>query len=130
MRHEFDIDLKPSLPKPPPRPKPIRAPAIRKTLIMAYQIADYMAANNIRTLKEFCWRAHITRARATQITNMLFLAPSIQVQILMGEGEQLLELREDALRPLLKEVFWPRQEEMWRTWRSVLKIRERWIVPT
>ena len=73
-----------------------------------------MALNKITTLKAFCDHAHITRARATQIMNTLFLSPRIQTQILVGDNATLNGMHEAAIRPLLKEVFWQRQEALWR----------------
>lgn len=117
MRYEFVVELKPVWPKPRAGPtlSRLNTPIIQRTLVMAYQIADYMAANNLLMFKDFCRHAHITAPRATQIMNMLLLSPRIQEQILSGDTPKVHRLRERDIRPLLKEAFWPRQEELWQT---------------
>jgi len=42
---------------------------------------------------------------------LLHLSPAIQEQILMGDIPRVYQVSEAAIRPLLKEPFWPRQEE-------------------
>src|SRR5271170_554333 len=102
MRFEFDVDLKPvwHRPQAPTEPKK-RVSPIRRTLVLAYQIADYIAANNMPTLKAFCQHAHITSARATQIMNMQHLSPKIQAYILMKDHRNLSKLSEFHIRPLI-----------------------------
>ena len=83
MRYEFLLDLKSVRPGPRPsseRTRP-RVPPMRRTLVLAYQIRDYMIANRLPTLSAFCECAHITRARASQIMNLLHLSPRIQEKI-------------------------------------------------
>jgi len=116
MRYEFKTELAPVRPKPVllPQNQRMRVPPIRRTLVLAYQIADYMKANKITMLSDFCLTAHITRARATQIMNMLHLSSRIQEEILIADDLNLSGLREETIRPLLKEIFWSDQDARWR----------------
>lgn len=114
MRFEFDVELTPvwHRPKPPKEPKK-RIPPIRRTLVLAYQLADYMAANNISSLKELCRHVHMTRAHATQIMNTRLLSPRIQEQILLKDNPKIADITEYHVRTLVKESVWKRQEMIW-----------------
>jgi hypothetical protein len=60
---------------------------------------------------------HVTRARATQIMNLLNLAPDIQEQILFLEptvkGRDTI--KEWQVRPIAASLEWSRQRRMWRS---------------
>lgn len=115
MRYEFEMELKPVLRKPRGKPgsPTSNVPPIRRTLVMAYQIVGYMAANKIPTMKVFCRQAHVTPARISQITNFLYLSTRIQEEILMEDSPIIDGLRERDIRPLFREVLWSRQEDLW-----------------
>jgi hypothetical protein len=59
---------------------------------------------------------HVTRARVTQIMNLLGLAPDIQEQILcwpaVTSGKD--PISERALRALVGEIDWRKQRELWK----------------
>ena len=115
MRHEFVVDLKPVREKPSPIPEIMRPRTrpVRRTLVLAHQIGEYIDSQQISDLKDFCQRVHITRPRATQILNLLSLSPRIQEQILLGADPNINKMSEMAVRPLLKEAAWSRQEDLW-----------------
>ena len=58
---------------------------------------------------------HVSRARVTQIMNLLHLAPAIQEELLflprVMSGRDPITERE--LRPLVREVEWTRQRALW-----------------
>lgn len=113
-RYEFDVELKSASRQatiPGASAQPV--PPIRRTLVTAYQIADYMWENNMSMFKTFCHYAHISQPRATQIMKMLHLSPRIQEQILMDNDPQLFKLSEVDIRTLLHETSWALQEELW-----------------
>ena len=117
MRYEFEVDLKPvwhRLPSIVEAEKP-RVPPIRRTLVLAYQIADYMAAHKIETLPVFSKFAHVSPARISQILNLTRLSPRIQEEILTSDRPELQRVTEIQVRPIVAEVFWPKQEELWKT---------------
>ncbi len=64
--------------------------------------------------------AHVSRARITQIMNLLLLAPDIQEEILhlprtvVGRGL----IRETDLRPIVQVAEWRKQRGMWRELRQ------------
>ena len=59
---------------------------------------------------------HVTRARMTQIMNLLHLAPDIQEQVLdlplVERGRDPVTERD--LRPIAAELDWRRQRRLWR----------------
>lgn len=118
MRHEFEVNLKPVRPRPriDPSPQPAKphVPPLRRTLALAYQIVDYVKRNDLRNIADFCRQAHITSPRATQILGLLILSPRIQEQILAGDDAALKGLREETIRPYLKEIVWSNQEKIWK----------------
>ena len=61
-------------------------------------------------------RDHITRARMTQIMNLVLLAPDIQEAILFlpptTKGKDLISLR--GLRRVLAEPSFARQRQLWQ----------------
>lgn len=115
MLYEFVVDLKPACRRIRPKATSARRDVsiLRRSLVLAYQIADYMAANGIKTFKDFSRCADITAPRVTQIMNLLLLSPRIQEEILMEDGPRLHRLRERDLQFLVRETSWARQEELW-----------------
>ena len=69
-----------------------------------------------RDLADAARRLNLTRARLSQITNLLLLAPEIQEAILnlplVTNGRDALSERQ--LRPIAAKPDWNRQLEMWR----------------
>jgi hypothetical protein len=118
MRHEFEVNLKPVRPRPctdlSPQPAKPYVPPLRRTLVLAYQIVEYVNKNDLRSMADFCRQAHITSPRATQILALLLLSPRIQEQILVGGDAALKGVREETLRPNLKEIVWADQEKAWK----------------
>jgi len=119
MRHEFEVELRSVMARPKPEPKP-RVPRIRRTLVLAYQIAAYIKGNDITSLKDFCRHANITPARGTQIMALLNLSPQIQEEILLGDWRVLLKLAENNVRHIVQELLWENQESLWKRHASAL----------
>ena len=90
-----------------PRLARLMALAIRfDQLVRDGQVADYADLARL---------GHVTRARITQIMNLLNLAPSIQEAILFLpariQGREIIAERN--LRPLTRIVSWERQRKLW-----------------
>jgi hypothetical protein len=112
MKYEFEVNLKPVWHKKAETCNPIKTPGILKSLVTAYQIADYMRANDIGTLKGFCRKAKITTARATQLIRLLQLSPCIQEAILSSRYATT-NLTEHDIRPITMEIIWEQQNKLW-----------------
>jgi hypothetical protein len=77
-------------------------------MIRAGEVADYA---------ELARLAHVTRARITQIMNLLMLAPDIQEAILflprIAGGRESIKIRE--LQPIALVPDWRKQRRAWQT---------------
>jgi hypothetical protein len=111
-RKDMCLGVEPAAPLTPsasvPRVARLLALAIRcATLVRTEEVADYA---------ELARLAHVTRARITQILNLLHLAPDIQEELLFlqgkprGRGAILLA----HLQPIAAIPDWRRQRRRWQ----------------
>ncbi len=102
---------------PAPRPElQGRVPRVTRTLALAHHIDRMIRDGNFRDMTNAAKAIGVTRARMTQITNLLLLAPEIQEGILdlppVLEGRD--PVTERHLRPITAEPEWNTQLTMWR----------------
>ncbi len=92
-----------------------RVPRVARMLALAHKIDSQIRAGGFRDLAEAARSIGVTRARVTQIANLLLLAPEIQAAILelplVTEGRDPISERQ--LRPIVAEPDWQRQMELW-----------------
>ena len=94
---------------------PGRTPRVARLLAFAHEIDRRVYAGELSDLAHAARAFGLTRARVTQVVNLLLVAPEIQASIL----EMLLAangrdaVTERMLRPLLAEPVWQRQIAMW-----------------
>src|SRR4051812_38907480 len=102
-------------PTPTPAPKE-RVPKISRLMALAIRFDGLLQRGEVRNYAELARRGHVTRARVTQVMNLLQLAPDIQEQILfLPELEGGRDpVKEWQVRPVAAEVDWGRQRRMWR----------------
>ena len=103
-------------PKPETRPEPQgTVPRIARLLALAHHIQDLIDTGQVKDLAEIAHRGHITRARMTQIMNLLLLAPDIQEDILFlaptVKGKDPITLR--GIRQVVGETCFARQRRLW-----------------
>jgi len=110
------VDFAPERPQRPDSASTVRVPRVVRLLVLAHQIDEMMRGGEITDLAEAARRMTLTRARVTQIANLLLLAPEIQEAILdlplVTDGCD--RVTERQLRPIAAEPEWNRQLEMWR----------------
>jgi len=72
----------------------------------------------VKDYAELARLGQVSRARVTQIMNLLSLAPDIQQQILSWAqaAPDRQNVREVSVRALSSEVIWSRQREQWKSW--------------
>ena len=84
-------------------------------LALAHGIDGMIRAGELRNLADAARAIGVTRARMTQIMNLLLLAPTIQEAILnlplVTNGRN--PVSERALRRIVSEPDWQRQQELW-----------------
>lgn len=100
-----------------PKPEPVgRVPRVARMLALAHKIDAMVRGGEFRDYADAARRLGLTRARVTQVMNLVLLAPAIQERILdlppvLGRDP----ISERLLRPIATEPDWNRQVEMWRT---------------
>ena len=104
-----------------PGPAPIsdtpngRVPRISRLMALAIKFDQMIAEGLVRDQAEIAELGHVTRARVTQIMNLLRLAPDIQEEILflprVTEGRD--SITERHVRPIVAEPDWMTQRAKW-----------------
>ncbi len=93
-----------------------RVPRVTRMLALAHKIDGMIRAGELRDFADAARAIGVTRARITQITNLLLLAPEIQEAILglpsITKGRD--PVTERQLRPIAAEPDWNKQLSMWR----------------
>jgi hypothetical protein len=112
-----------------PGPAPVddtpdgRIPRLSRLMALAIHFENLIQSGGVRDQAELAQLGHVTRARMTQIMNLLLLAPDIQEQILylplVTNGRDPLTERD--IRPMLQMVDWQKQRIAWKN-RNTLKI--------
>ena len=90
--------------------KPVSLPPIpRLTRLMALAIKfqDMVDRGEVRDYADLARLGYVSRARLTQIMNLLLLAPDIQERVLFGIPST--GSSERALRVVCADVYWPDQ---------------------
>ena len=102
-------------PRPRPRAKG-RIPRISKMMALALRFERLIRDGEIADQAELARLGHVSRARVTQIMNLLMLAPDIQEEILFlpltYSGRD--PIREIMVRPLTAVLDWRKQRRLWR----------------
>ena len=101
--------------RPRRQPSPTQLPHIAKLMALAIRLDNLLAAGQIKDQAEIARTAGITRARVTQILNLLLLAPDIQTQILQlpGESPGHVLTTERDLRTVTQSPNWREQRRLW-----------------
>jgi hypothetical protein len=98
-------------------PPPGRVPRVARLMALAIRFERLITDGGVNTQAELAELGHVTRARVTQIMNLLHLAPDIQEQILdlpvVVEGRDPITERD--LRPIAAEMRWHDQRSAWNS---------------
>jgi hypothetical protein len=100
---------------PKPRRERGHVPRVARLLALAHHCQAMLAQGVFGSQTELAQVAGVTRARITQIMNLLFLAPDIQEKILflprVTKGRDSVTERD--LREILKTLMWNEQRARW-----------------
>ena len=99
---------------PTPPMMPAQLPRITRLMALAIKFQDMVSRGEVRDYADLARLGYVTRARITQIMNLLNLAPNIQEEILSCERDSP-GLQERQLRSVTSEVLWREQRLLWRT---------------
>lgn len=100
----------------PPAAPAGRVPRVARLMALALRFDRLIRDGVVADQAELARRGHVSRARLTQIMNLLCLAPDIQEAILFlpatERGRDAITERE--LRPLAATPSWSKQRKMWQ----------------
>ena len=101
-------------PVPPVLP-PDRVPRVARLLALAHRFHELLRSGAVKDFAELARLGRVTRARISQVMNLLNLAPAIQEEVLYlprtERGRDALILAD--LQPIASVVSWPKQRRMW-----------------
>ena len=114
-RSTYTVDFVGKSPRRATRAATGRTPRVARTLALAHRIDGMIQNGELRDLADAARAIGFTRARLTQIMNLLLLAPAIQEAIL--ELPQVTTKRdpisERSLRRIVAEPDWNKQWALW-----------------
>ncbi len=119
-KHEEEVSLnwarrrgRPATPKPATEALP-RIPRITRLMALAIKFQDMVDRGEVRDYADLARLGFVTRARLTQIMNLLMLAPDIQEEIMgMGQATTGTPHAERHVRSVVKFVLWDAQRRAW-----------------
>jgi hypothetical protein len=83
-------------------------------LALAHRFDQLVRSGAVRDYAELARLGHVTRARVTQIMNLLNLAPDIQEDILWLPPRSECRITEREMRRIVGEVRWDRQRKLFQ----------------
>jgi hypothetical protein len=96
--------------------RPGKLPRVARLMALAIKFQGMVARGEVRDYADLARLGYVTRARITQLMNLLNLAPDIQEEILFLpktlSGRDLVTER--CLRQLAGVVAWNRQRRRWQ----------------
>ena len=102
-----------------------RIPRISKIMALAMHFDRLIKEGEVSDYAEIARLGHVSRARVTQIMNLLLLAPDIQEEILFlpctMSGRDAV--REHMVRPIAAVLDWRKQRRMWGEVGSLVKVQ-------
>jgi hypothetical protein len=109
----FEVNF--SKPKPQPVAGSGRLPRVTKLLALAHRMDGLLQDGIAADYAHLARLGRVTRARITQIMNLLLLAPDLQEELLLWEpvvaGRDPFVLKQ--LQPIAAEPDWKRQRRLW-----------------
>jgi hypothetical protein len=110
----FDLDI-PRRGRRQDMETPPRALRVARLLALAIKFEGQIRAGTIRDYAELARLGHVSRARVTQIMDLILLAPDIQEEILflaIRQGRDPISRRH--LHPITLTASWRKQRRLWR----------------
>jgi hypothetical protein len=94
-----------------------RVPRLARLMALALRCQGLLRSGAITDQAELARLGQVSRARISQILNLLHLAPDLQEQLLflplIHQGRERLHLAD--LQPLCRQWDWRRQRPLWQT---------------
>lgn len=97
-----------------------RLPRITRLMALAIRFDELICSGAVADYADLARLGHVTRARVTEIMNLLMLAPDVQEEILflprVTTGRDPIHLRQ--LQPIALVPDWRKQRRLWSDLRS------------
>ena len=107
-----------------PRP-PGRVPRVARLLALALRLEDQVRRGELANYSDLARVGHVTRARVSQIQNLINLAPDLQEALLFlpltEHGRDPLHLA--LLQPIAAAFDWQKQRRLWNDLTAASKRR-------
>jgi hypothetical protein len=100
---------------PPPTPEPVRRPAkVARMLALAHHLQGAIDRGLVADRAAVARKLGLTRARVTQLLDLLLLAPDLQAAVLAMEAVDGAEpMAERTLRAVVHAGTWAEQRAAW-----------------
>jgi hypothetical protein len=112
--HGSRKELHPGVPTPPLPPS--RVPRVARLMALALRLDELVRTGKVGSYSELASLGQVTRARISQIVNLLYLAPDIQEALLFlpptVRGRDPIILAD--LLPIAAALDWRKQRRLWR----------------
>ena len=97
-----------------------RVPRISRIMALAIRLDGLIRDGVVTDYADVARLGHVSRARVTQIMNLLHLAPDIQEALLLlpevSDGRD--PIRERMVRPIAAVMDWRKQRKIWQKMRT------------
>ena len=108
------------VPPEPLEPEPTRPLRAARMLALAHRMQAMIASGEVPDRATLARRLGFSRARITQLLDLLLLAPDIQEEILFSEVPPGRDsVTEHDLRRVVRAALWSEQRESWAAIRPV-----------
>lgn len=94
----------------PKLPDPPRIPRIARLMALAMKFQQMVDRGEVRDYADLARLGYVSRARITQIMNLLSFAPDIQKDLLFASSDAPAER---SLRHVISEIHWTEQRNLW-----------------
>lgn len=101
---------RPAKPKPTAVPPPACIPRTTRLMALAIKFQEMVDRGEVRDYADIARLGFVTRARLTQIMNLLLLAPNIQEVLLSEMLPMQNSIPERTLRAVVQMVLWEDQK--------------------
>ena len=93
-----------------------RVPRVARLLALAHRLEELLRSGTVKNYAELARLGHVSRARVSQVMNLLYLSPDIQEAILWlprtEHGRDPIILRQ--LQPIAAALEWKKQRRLFR----------------
>ena len=87
-----------------------QVPRVARLLALAHRFQGMLDRDEVESMAELARVGRVSRARITQIMDLLMLAPDIQGELLFVEDDVSIK----DLLPIIRAVLWSSQRSKWR----------------